>query len=72
MTYLKNKGYTKYNDLNNALNEAINALEKAKKSGVAFIDKPGAPQVKTCIDKVDALNEALNEAGKWINMQADE
>jgi len=72
MTYLKDKGYTKYNDLNNALNEAINALEKAKKSGVAFIDKPGAPQVKTCIDKVDALNDALNEAGKWINLQADE
>ena len=33
--------------------------------------KPGNPQVKTCIDKVDALNEALNAAGTWINQQTD-
>lgn len=71
MNFLKKYNYAKYNDLNNALNEAINALEAAKKSGVAFIDNPGAAQVKNCIDKVDALNEALNEAGTWINQQAD-
>ena len=71
MNFLKNNNYPKYNELNNALNEAIAALETAKKSGIAFIDQPGNPQVKTCIDKVDALNEALNEAGKWINQQTD-
>ena len=46
--------------------EAISALETAKKSGIAFIDNPGHAQVKNCIEKVEALNEALNEAGKWI------
>ena len=71
MNLLKNSNYPKYNDLNNALNEAIAALETAKKSGIAFIDQPGNPQVKTCIDKVDALNEALNAAGTWINQQTD-
>jgi len=71
MNFLKNNNYPKYNELNNALNEAIAALETAKKSGIAFIDQPGNPQVKTCIDKVDALNEALNTAGTWINQQTD-
>ena len=71
MNFLKNNNYPKYNELNSALNEAIAALETAKKSGIAFIDQPGNPQVKTCIDKVDALNEALNAAGTWINQQTD-
>ena len=71
MNLLKNSNYPKYNDLNNALNEAIAALETAKKSGIAFIDNPGHAQVKNCIEKVEALNEALNEAGKWINQQTD-
>ena len=71
MNFLKNNNYPKYDELNNALNEAIAALETAKKSGIAFIDQPGNPQVKTCIDKVDALNDALNAAGTWINQQTD-
>ena len=71
MNFLKNNNYPKYDELNNALNEAIAALETAKKSGIAFIDQPGHAQVKTCIDKVDALNEALNAAGTWINQQTD-
>ena len=71
MNFLKNNNYPKYNELNTALNEAIAALETAKKSGVAFIDNPGHAQVKTCIEKVTALNEALNAAGTWINQQTD-
>ena len=71
MSFLKKYNYPKYNDLDNALNEAIGALEAAKKSGVAFIDNPGAAQVKNCIDKVSALNDALSEAATWINQQAD-
>lgn len=71
MNLLKNSNYPKYNDLNNALNEAIAALDAAKKSGIAFIDNPGHAQVKNCIEKVEALNEALNEAGTWINQQTD-
>ena len=46
MNFLKNNNYPKYNELNSALNEAIAALETAKKSGIAFIDQPGNPQVK--------------------------
>lgn len=71
MNFLKKYNYAGYNDLNNALNEAIGALETAKKSGVAFIDNPGAAQVKNCIDKVQALNDELGKAGAWINQQAD-
>ena len=71
MNFLQKNNYPKYSELNNALNEAIGALETAKKSGVAFIDNPGHAQVKTCIDKVSALNDALNEAAKWVNQLTD-
>ena len=71
MSFMKSNGYADYDNLNNALNEAISALESAKKSGIAFIDQPGHAQVKNCIDKVDALNEALQEAATWINKQTD-
>jgi imelysin family protein len=71
MKFLQKSNYPKYAELNNALNDAINALQTAKTSGVAFIDNPGHAQVKTCIEKVDALNEALNEAGKWVSGLAD-
>lgn len=72
MAFLKNKKYPQYDALNNALNEAIAALETAKKSGKAFIDAPGDAQVKNCIDKVQALNDALSAAGTWVNKLADE
>lgn len=72
MTFLKNKKYPQYDALNNALNEAIAALETAKKSGKAFIDAPGDAQVKNCIDKVQALDDALAAAGTWVNKLADE
>lgn len=71
MTFLKNNRYPKYDDLNNALNEAIQALETAKKSGIAFIDNPGHAQVKNCIEKVESLNQALSEAAEWIHKQSD-
>ena len=71
MALLKNLGYPKYDELNNALNAAISQLETAKKSGKAFIDAPGDAQVKACIDKVQALDDALGEAGSWINKQED-
>ena len=71
MNFLQKNNYPKYSELNNALNEAIGALETAKKSGVAFIDNPGHAQVKICIDKVSELNDALNEAAKWVNQLTD-
>lgn len=69
MTFLKNNNYEGYSNLVFVLNEAIASLETAKKSGKAFIDAPGDIQVKNCIDKIKALDEALNEAGSWIQRQ---
>ena len=71
MVFLKDNNYPQYNDLNNALNAAIQSLETAKKSGIAFIDNPGHPQVNNCIQKVSALNGELNKAGIWINKLTD-
>lgn len=72
MTYMKNKNYSGYSTLNTALDEAITALQTAIDSGIAFVDNPGHQQVKTCIDKIEALDNALNEAGSWIAKQAEE
>lgn len=72
MAFMKNKNYSGYETLNTALNEAIASLETAKNSGKAFIDAPGDAQVKTCIDKIQALDEALNSAGAWVQKQATE
>jgi hypothetical protein len=69
MNYMQQHKYEGYTALNNALNEAIAALESAKNSGKAFIDAPGDAQVKNCIEKVQALDEALNAAGAWIIRQ---
>lgn len=66
MTIMKKYGYSGYNALSSALDEAIAALESAKKSGIAFVDDPKNAQVKTCIDKVNALDEELNNAGSWF------
>lgn len=69
MNYLKEHKYEGYNDLTTAIDDAVAALEKAKNSGKAFIDAPGDAQVKTCIEKVQALDDALNAAGAWIVRQ---
>ncbi len=52
MTIMKKYNYSGYSALNTALDEAIAALESAKKSGIAFVDNPvHMLQVKTCIDR---------------------
>lgn len=66
MSIMRDHNYSGYNALSNALNNAINALESAKKSGIAFVDDPKNPQVKTCIDAVEELDDQLNEAGTWF------
>ena len=69
MAFLKNNNYPNYDALSAALNDAIAALQAAKTSGKAFVDAPGDTQVKNCIDKVEALNDALGAAGSWILRQ---
>ena len=66
MTIMKKYNYSGYSALNTALDEAIASLETAKKSGIAFVDNPAHAQVKTCIDKINTLDDELNNAGKWF------
>lgn len=69
LSLLKKMNYSGYNNLVNALNAAIQALETAKNSGKSFVEEPGAQRVKDCIDAVSALDEEINKAGNWINLQ---
>ena len=66
MSIMKKYNYSGYSALNTALDEAIASLETAKKSGIAFVDDPANAQVKTCIDKINTLDDELNNAGKWF------
>ena len=69
LNLLKKMNYSGYNNLVNALNVAIQKLETAKNSGKSFVEEPGAQRVKDCIDAVSALDEEINKAGTWINLQ---
>ena len=69
LSLLKKMNYSGYNNLVNALNVAIQTLETAKNSGKSFVEEPGAQRVKDCIDAVSALDEEINNAGTWINVQ---
>lgn len=69
LSLLKKMNYPGYNNLVNALNAAIQALETAKNSGKSFVEEPGAQRVKDCIDAVDKLDKEINNAGSWINLQ---
>lgn len=69
LSLLKKMNYSGYNNLVNALNAAIQALETAKNSGKSFVEEPGAQRVKDCIEAVDKLNKEINNAGSWINLQ---
>ena len=69
LSLLKKMNYSGYDNLVSALNTAIQALETAKNSGKSFVEEPGAQRVKDCIDAVSALNDEINKAGSWINLQ---
>ena len=81
MNIMKKYNYSGYNDINTALNEAIAALETAKNSSsfvadIAAIEKAykngtinseaAYTRVKTCIDKINNLDDELNKAGAWF------
>ena len=69
LSLLKKMNYSGYNNLVSAFNTAIHALETAKNSGKSFVEEPGAQRVKDCMDAVSALNDEINKAGSWINLQ---
>ena len=81
MNIMKKYNFSGYNDINTALNEAIAALETAKNSSsfvadIAAIEKAykngtinseaAYTRVKTCIDKINNLDDELNKAGAWF------
>lgn len=66
MAIMRDNNYPRYSNISTALTNAINALESAKNSGKAFVDAPDDPQVKTCIDAVNVLDDELNNAGTWF------
>lgn len=69
LNYMKKNGYERIANISYALNEAISALESAKKSGIAFVDNPGHDQVQNCISKIQTLDNELNRAASWISKQ---
>lgn len=71
MAFLRDNGYENYAALNAAIDKAVATLGTAKNSGKAFIDAPGDPQVKACIDAVNELDDQLGLAGTWISKVAD-
>lgn len=69
LNYMKKNNYERIATLSSALNDAIEALESAKNSGIAFVDDPGNKQVQNCITKVQTLDNELNRAATWISRQ---
>lgn len=66
MMIMQKYEYTGYSKLSTALTDAIAALQVAIDSKVAFVDAPGDTRVKTCIKKINDLDEELNNAGTWF------
>ena len=66
MSLLKEHGYAKAGDLENALKAAVASLDACINSGVAFVDNKKAPVAGTAIEKINALDELLNDAADWV------
>lgn len=66
LSLLKKYNYSKVNDLENALNTAIQSLTTPINDGKHFVDDPGAAYVGTAIDAIAALNQQLTDAASWI------
>lgn len=66
MNVMERYGYAGLPELKTTLAGAINALESARDSGIAFVDNPGHDQVKICIDATHALDDQLNAAAEWF------
>lgn len=69
MTLLRKNGYEGVDDLQNALDNAINKLTVCVNSGIAFVDDPGHQQAGDAMEAVDALNSQLEAASQWISRQ---
>ena len=65
MSLLKDNGYDKAAQLESALKAAVAALDACINSGVAFVDDKKAAVAGTAIEKINALDELLNDAADW-------
>ncbi len=66
MALFKEKGYSKAGQLESALKAAVAALDACINSGVAFVDDKKAAVAGTAIEKINALDELLNDAADWV------
>lgn len=66
-----NQYYPDAASLNSALTNALTTLTSAVNSGTAFIDDPANAQVKSCMDAVEALDDALQAASTWLTTNVD-
>ncbi len=66
MSFLKNNNYPKAAQMESALAAAIASLDACIGSGKAFVDDPTAQVAEQAIEKINALDEFLNDAADWI------
>ena len=66
MAYLNIHNKTLATDLQAKLTAALAALKACQNSGTPFVKNPGAPVVKTAMDKIGELDEMLNTAASQI------
>ncbi len=67
MAFLENHGYSKAPALESALQAALASLDDCILSGVAFVDDKKAAVAGTAIEKINALDELLNDAADWVS-----
>lgn len=66
MAYLTAHNAAMATNLQSKLTAALLALKACQNSNKAFVQNPGAPYVKTAMDAVSALDDALTETSKWV------
>lgn len=69
MSLLSSLNYPDLSKLQNALTAALKSLDDATAAQGYFKANPGSAAVKNAIDKIKDLDDELNKAGTWINLQ---
>lgn len=69
MSLLSSLNYPDLSKLQNALTAALKSLDDATAAQGYFLADPGSVAVKNAIDKIKDLDDELNKAGTWINLQ---
>ena len=69
MSLLSSLNYPDLSKLQNALTAALKSLDDATAAQGYFLADPGSAAVKNAIDKIKDLDDELNKAGTWINLQ---